>query len=102
MFIFDRFRKHFRLIIRNLSFQCNEKHVEKAFKKYGNVKEVSLPKNEDGRMKGFGFVQFDNVISAKKAMHELNGSRIIGREIAIDWALGKKNFQKRHKKECKT
>ncbi|CAM1154292.1 RBM28 (predicted) [Pycnogonum litorale] len=37
-------QKQGRLIIRNLSFKCNEKTLRKEFEKYGNLDEISIAK----------------------------------------------------------
>lgn len=44
--------KKSRLIVRNLSFKCDEKHLEEVFSKYGHVREVKIPRKENGYMLG--------------------------------------------------
>lgn len=46
-------------------------------------------KNEEGRSKGFGFVDFYEIDSAKNAIKK-SGSSLDGREITIDFALPRK------------
>ena len=50
----------------------------KAFSPFGTVHEVKIPTSSDGKKRGFGFVQFTNVIHAAKAMESLNGTEIRG------------------------
>lgn len=58
-----------RLIIRNLVFDINEKHLKSLFTKYGEIKEISLPINPStNKPKGFAFIQFDNKNHALKAI----------------------------------
>ena len=59
-----------RLIVRNLPWSINEEKMEKVFHKFGTVTEVKLPKKEDGRLRGFGFVQFSHGHESAKAIKD--------------------------------
>ncbi|KAI8836641.1 hypothetical protein BC829DRAFT_436603 [Chytridium lagenaria] len=85
--------RKFRLIIRNLSFQVDNAHLEKAFKAFGTVNEVVIPVKPDGKKRGFGFVQMSTMEEAEAAMNGMNENKIQGREIAVDWALPKDLFE---------
>jgi len=86
--------KHYRLVMRNLSFQCTEKILTKAARKHGEVASVELPMDND-RPKGFAFVQYKSPKVARKAMDEFNkGQLICGRPVAVDWAMGKETYQR--------
>jgi len=76
------------------SSQCNEKNVQKAFKKFGEIVDISLPRNEtrQNSLKGFGFVQFATREEAVKAVEEGNGMKLNGRIIVVDLALPKFQF----------
>ncbi len=50
---------------------------------------IKLVKQQDGRSKGFGFVEFDSHKSAKKAFEAENGRDIDGRAISVDFSGGK-------------
>eukprot|EP00927_Polykrikos_kofoidii_P043965 TRINITY_DN3806_c0_g1_i1.p1 TRINITY_DN3806_c0_g1~~TRINITY_DN3806_c0_g1_i1.p1 ORF type:complete len:935 (+),score=226.72 TRINITY_DN3806_c0_g1_i1:190-2994(+) len=78
-----------RLIIRNLAFGATEKHVRKTFATIGVLKDVHLPTKpgKEGLNRGFGFVQFEDIANAERAIKELNGSKVCGRGIAVDWAV---------------
>ena len=48
-----------KIIVRNLGFDLREKHLTSAFKKFGPIKDVSVPLNPSTNMnRGFGFVEF--------------------------------------------
>ena len=53
--------------MRNLSFQTKEDELQAFFEKFGTVQSVNIVQR-DGRSKGIGFVEFDSVESAKKAL----------------------------------
>jgi len=92
--LFAKARKN-RLIIRNLPFKIDEEGLKKAFSAFGPVQEVSIPKRADNpkKMLGFGFVQFADGDHAAAALEGMNLSELMGRKVAVDWAVPKKQFQ---------
>lgn len=64
--------------------------------KFGPVTLVTLPKKDDGKLKGFGFVVFDYLNDAKKAIDSLNArkDKFLGTKIACDWCIPKNLFIK--------
>ncbi|CAJ1456533.1 unnamed protein product [Effrenium voratum] len=78
-----------RLIVRNLSFNASEKHLQKAFQAAGQVVDIHVPKKDadPSLHRGFAFVQFAESGEAEKAVAELNGAKICGRTVAVDWAV---------------
>ncbi|XP_030164233.1 RNA-binding protein 28 isoform X2 [Lynx canadensis] len=85
--------KKARLIIRNLSFKCSEDDLRTVFAQYGAVLEVSIPRKPDGKMRGFAFVQFKNLLEAGKALKSMNMKEIKGRTVAVDWAVAKDKYK---------
>ncbi|MEJ1280840.1 RNA binding motif protein 28 [Cricetulus griseus] len=85
--------KKARLIIRNLSFKCSEDDLKTAFTPYGTVLEVNIPRKPDGKMRGFAFVQFKNLLEAGKALKGMNMKEIKGRTVAVDWAVAKDKYK---------
>ncbi|XP_076324339.1 RNA-binding protein 28 [Tachypleus tridentatus] len=82
-----------RLIIRNLSFKATDEKIKKTFSKFGNITEITIPKKEDGKMKGFAFVQFEKTSNAIKAINSLNAKEFLGRPIAVDFSLPKLKYK---------
>jgi len=64
--------------------------------KFGSVSLINLPKKADGKPKGFGFVVFDKLNDAKKAIDTLNGriEKFLGTKVACDWCIPKNIFVK--------
>ncbi|XP_075809570.1 RNA-binding protein 28 isoform X1 [Microtus pennsylvanicus] len=85
--------KKARLIIRNLSFKCSEDDLKTVFTPYGTVLEVNIPRKPDGKMRGFAFVQFKNLLEAGKALKGMNMKAIKGRTVAVDWAVAKDKYK---------
>ena len=51
--------KQGRIIVRNLVFDVREKHLLKAFSKFGKVTSLNVPlNNANNQNRGFGFVEF--------------------------------------------
>ncbi|XP_075414750.1 RNA-binding protein 28 [Tenrec ecaudatus] len=88
--------KKARLIIRNLSFKCSEDDLKTVFAQFGAVLEVNIPRKPDGKMRGFAFVQFKNLLEAGKALKGMNMKEIKGRTVAVDWAVAKDKYKGSH------
>ncbi|XP_059964402.1 RNA-binding protein 28 [Mesoplodon densirostris] len=85
--------KKARLIIRNLSFKCLEDDLKTVFAQFGAVLEVNIPRKPDGKMRGFAFVQFKNLLEAGRALKSMNMKEIKGRTVAVDWAVAKDKYK---------
>ncbi|XP_008589425.1 PREDICTED: RNA-binding protein 28 [Galeopterus variegatus] len=85
--------KKARVIIRNLSFKCSEDDLKTIFAQFGTVLEVNIPRKPDGKMRGFAFVQFKNLLEAGKALKGMNMKEIKGRTVAVDWAVAKDKYK---------
>ena len=83
--------KRGRLIVRNLAFSCKKEHLLQVFEAFGTIVDCTVPATA-GKSKGFGFVQFESVDDATKAIEQMNGQKILKRPVAIDWAIGKSQY----------
>jgi len=87
----------FRIVIRNLPFGIKEAAVRSAFETFGTLEEVHLPlkPGRDGKeqTRGFGFLQYSSRAEAKKALDDGNGMQLLGRPVAVDWAVAKEIYQ---------
>jgi polyadenylate-binding protein len=66
-------------------FDLNTTHQEfhNYFAKFGNIISAKLEEDEDGEIKGYGFVLYDNEESAKQAITETNSTMWKGRRIYV-------------------
>lgn len=87
--------KRAKLVVKNLPFSATEENLKAYFGKFGTVTNIHLLKKEDGMLTGCGFVQFDAVQKAAKAKHHLNGKEFMGRALECDFAMPKKQFDKK-------
>ncbi|GKY98809.1 hypothetical protein MPSEU_000837000 [Mayamaea pseudoterrestris] len=72
-----------KLYVGNISFECTEEDLKQVFSEVGPVGDVSLVRDDTGRPKGFGFVTLRKREDGMKALEQLNGMDIKGREIAV-------------------
>ena len=94
----QRSLKKSKVIVRNLSFKCKEEDLQKFFSQFGQVTEVNIPTKLEGKRKlslGFGFVQFSSIFEAAKAIKESNMKKIVGRPVAVDWAVAKTVYEQK-------
>ena len=76
-----------KIYVGNLPFSFTDKELSELFSAYGELSEVSIIKdNQTGRSKGFGFVTFANEDAAQKAVSEMNGKEVGGRELKVSEA----------------
>jgi cold-inducible RNA-binding protein len=75
------------IFVGNISFQSEENDLQTIFEKYGEVNSVKIINDQfTGRSKGFGFVIMDNAEQAQKAIDELNGYYLQGKNLTVNEA----------------
>src|SRR5438105_3623302 len=76
-----------RLYVGNLPFHATEDLIQKHFAVAGEVSSVQLMLDrESGRSRGFCFVEMTTPAGAKKAIDDLNGKDLGGRNLRVDVA----------------
>jgi RNA recognition motif-containing protein len=76
------------LYVGNLPFSANESAVRSLFEQNERkVEEVKLiTDRETGRPRGFGFVEMGNSEDADRAIRDLNGHELDGRQLNVNEA----------------
>lgn len=73
------------IFVGSLPFKLEETELREIFEEYGEVSSVKIiTDRETGRSKGFGFVEMADDAQAQKAIDELNGSEVSGRQIVVN------------------
>ena len=72
-----------KLYVGNIAFECGEKDIYEVFNEVGSVGDVSLVRDDTGKVRGFGFVTMRTVAEGEKAIAELDGAEVKGRNIAV-------------------
>jgi len=76
-----------KIYVGNLSFQTTETELSDMFAEIGQVESVQIITDRDtGRSKGFGFVQMVDDDAAEKAIEQLNGKGVGGRNLTVNEA----------------
>ena len=71
----------------NLNYSVSEEELEQAFSKHGEVTSVKIIRDKyTDQSKGFGFIEMANDDEAQKAIDELNGIELKGRELRVNQA----------------
>lgn len=68
------------LYVKSFPESWDEEKLKSVFGEYGTIANVMLKRDEDGKSKRFGFVNFADHEAAVKAQAELNGKQIEGAE----------------------
>lgn len=79
------------VIVRNMPFDIDEDKLHDHFSGCGTIRSVRIIRKEDGTSKGFGFVDFNELDSAKKALLK-NGNKLGARSIDVQYSIPRTGF----------
>jgi RNA recognition motif-containing protein len=72
------------IYVSNLSFNVQDEDLKDFFAPYGEVTSAKIINDrETGTSRGFGFVEMADDVAAKKAISELDGAMVEGRNIKV-------------------
>ena len=75
------------IYVGNLNYNLSEDELEKVFSTYGEATSVKIIRDKyTDQSKGFGFIEMANDADAQKAIDELNGTEVKGRELRVNQA----------------
>jgi len=81
-----------KLYVGNLSFDTSVQDLEEMFGEIGTVESTNVIEDRDtGRSRGFAFVEMSSQEEAQKAISELNGKEVDGRELKVNEAKPREN-----------
>lgn len=90
----EEFKKNFtNVFVKNLPDSVDSEKFEEMFAKFGSITSCALSKDEDGKSKCFGFVNYEDHESADKAVLELHDKEMEGKILFVGRA------QKRNERE---
>lgn len=79
-----------KVYVGNLSWGITTDQLREAFEQFGTVTDaIVVSDRQTGRSRGFGFVEFDSEEAAQKAIDEMNGKDLDGREVVVNFAKEK-------------
>lgn len=75
------------IYVGNLPFSSNSGDLEELFGQYGQVDSAAvISDRETGRSRGFGFVEMASDDEARRAIEELDGHDMDGRNLRVNEA----------------
>jgi len=75
------------IYVGNLSYDMTENDLHELFQEFGSIVKANIITDRDsGRSKGFGFVEMEEAADGKKAIEELNGQNVKGRNLKVNEA----------------
>ncbi|GMH36099.1 hypothetical protein BSKO_03967 [Bryopsis sp. KO-2023] len=77
------------VVVKNLPYSTNEVDLRSLFQQFGKILVSKIALMRDGKSRGFGFVHFENLESAHKAVQEMHLSRIGGRRVSVSLGMRK-------------
>ncbi|KAL5545985.1 hypothetical protein UlMin_005672 [Ulmus minor] len=71
------------VFVKNLSESIDNVGLQELFKKFGYILSCKVATSEDGKSRGYGFVQFESEESVNAAIANLNGCTIGDKQICV-------------------
>uniref|UniRef100_A0AAQ5XRL3 Polyadenylate-binding protein n=1 Tax=Amphiprion ocellaris TaxID=80972 RepID=A0AAQ5XRL3_AMPOC len=85
--------KFTNVYIKNFGEDCTDETLKDMFSAFGRTLSVRVMKDEKGRSRGFGFVNYGNHEEAQKAVDEMNGKEIDGKILYVGRAQKRQERQ---------
>jgi len=80
------------IYIGNIPYSLKEADIEQLFAEFGTVTSVKIITDKfTHRSKGYGFVEMENESEGEKAIENLEGREILGRNLKVSRANPRKN-----------
>ncbi|EHA26298.1 polyadenylate-binding protein, cytoplasmic and nuclear [Aspergillus awamori] len=91
---FEEMKANFtNVYIKNLDSEIDDDEFRKMFEKFGEITSATLSRDQEGKSRGFGFVNFSTHESAQAAVEEMNDKEIRSQKLYVGRA------QKKHERE---
>ncbi|KAL9053111.1 MAG: hypothetical protein Q9162_004975 [Coniocarpon cinnabarinum] len=91
---FEEMKQHFtNVYVKNIESSVTDDEFREMFEKFGEVTSASLARDEEGKSRGFGFVNFVSHEAAQDAVEQLHESDLKGQKLYVGRA------QKKHERE---
>uniref|UniRef100_A0A8C4NCT5 Polyadenylate-binding protein n=1 Tax=Eptatretus burgeri TaxID=7764 RepID=A0A8C4NCT5_EPTBU len=86
-------REFTNVYIKNFGEDMNDDRLKEIFERFGKTLSVKVMIDDTGKSKGFGFVSFERHEDAQKAVDDMNGDDINGRQVYVGRAQKKAERQ---------
>jgi RNA recognition motif-containing protein len=75
-----------RVFVGNIPYTINHAQFKEIFEGYGNILAARVVTDDEGRSKGFGFLDFDSEDDANRAVTEMEGHEHLGLKLNVSIA----------------
>jgi polyadenylate-binding protein len=82
-------KKYTNVFIKNLDDKVDDEGLKNMFTPFGSIKSAVIMRDDQGKTKGFGFVNFDKPEEAETAVEKLNDTEIDGKTVFVGRAQKK-------------
>jgi len=82
-------KKFTNVFIKNVSEKMEDDQIKLLFSQFGPIKSAVVMRDDQGKSKGFGFVNFENPEDAEVAVRELNEKEVEGKQVFVGRAQKK-------------
>lgn len=91
---FEEMKANFtNVYVKNISTEVTDDEFRELFTRFGDVTSSSLARDQEGKSRGFGFVNYTTHEAAAKSVEDLNGKDFRGQDLYVGRA------QKKHERE---
>lgn len=91
---FEEMKANFtNIYIKNVDPETTDDEFRQLFERYGEITSATLSRDQEGKARGFGFVNFSTHESAQAAVEEMNDKDFKGQKLYVGRA------QKKHERE---
>ena len=85
-----------KLYLGNLPFSASDEDIREAFAAYGTIEDLFIPLDrETNRPRGFAFITLADDDQARKAIEEMDGADLQGRNLRVNEAEERRPQQNR-------
>ncbi len=85
-----------KLYLGNLPFSASDEDIREAFSAYGTIEDLFIPLDrETNRPRGFAFITLADDEQARKAIEEMDGADLQGRNLRVNEAEERRPQQNR-------
>lgn len=95
----EKARKFTNVFVKNFGEDLDDVKLAEMFSKYGKITSCKVMSGDDGKLKGFGFVAFEDASNAEVAVDELHNKEINGKILYVGRAQKKGERQMELKKK---
>ena len=77
------------LFVARLSYELNEDNLKNEFSRYGDIKDIKLIRDNNGKSRGYAFIEFDKDTDLRRAFKNADGMKLNNRRILVDVERGR-------------